>query len=868
MQTYIVQSGDTLSGIASRYSTSVDDLINQNDQITDPDYIRIGWELKVPSSKNRASLPAPQVDPDDPSSETAVSAPCGECVVDVMHVTGSADESWCEALPETAAEEILKEVGVIEALMEEYRGLSSAVPEPDLDDYEQKIIEHRQKKNEWLKKAVEAGILEQSDAEQAVEPRETSERQKLEAELAELRSEIRFYENYRPFRMLTPGRVESDANTENENWKLLQTEKLRALSAEEAKLEERLAATPSDDAPERRSSENTKESGQREAAESGEVSEYQPFTGGVSAKNMSGSGGSVSSSKKTGRAGQDRIVEVMLFSKGNRLSYVRKDFLRQFRTRNQLISIRKTEKIASMLGGQRSDLKIGDLVGQVADQIKESRRKGKLGDVSIKLAEWTLDGKDAPEWVQFLQSEHKTLWKTQLTNGDSDETTTMALDSEGHFMRFAAKASSDIDGFDPATGSVDVGVKAEASMSLLEGKVELTGYLPNKAGWDCSWTYIDANGKPARQSFGKFRFEGQTVLSCFVGAKASGQAKAGVSGANMLLSSAPGIKSESSELGGGAKISGNAFAGGEAGGELAGKLGWKAPVAEDGKKKEFSDLLELKASGLVAFGAGAGLDFECKIDRFKNIEVHGSGRLVFGPGASGGFGTTISADKIWDLCSFVFSALRESDYRFLSNVQKDLFFMLSRGFIVALTEPAVSLSDLLMSGYQGLEQAWRENQIKQNRAENLAENISTGRWRASFSNGTGNFFSIDDLPPEALGPCCYELTERFLLSREEVQEKSLVFLLSSVVSWRHFIETLEHMSADGSKKNAMESLARIQAMLDFSQQTQFDEWIKDLRTVDNDRRISWTPKPASEKYEILNTQIADLRSMSRQDFFS
>jgi hypothetical protein len=76
------------------------------------------------------------------------------------------------------------------------------------------------------------------------------------------------------------------------------------------------------------------------------------------------------------------------------------------------------------------------------------------------------------------------------------------------------------------------------------------------------------------------------------------------------------------------------------------------------------------------------------------------------------------------------------------------------------------------------------------------------------------------------------------------------------------------MSADGSKKNAMESLARIQAMLDFSQQTQFDEWIKDLRTVDNDRRISWTPKPASEKYEILNTQIADLRSMSRQDFFS
>jgi len=779
--------------------------------------------------------------------------------VDVMHVTGSADESWCEALPETAAEEILKEIGVTEALMDEYRSLSSAVPEPDLDNYEQKIIEHRQKKNEWLKKAVEAGILEQSDVEQTVEPRKTSERQKLESELAELRSEIRFYETYRPFRMLAPGRVESDANTENENWRHVQTEKLRALSAEEAKLEQWLAAVPSVDPPERAPSENPKSTDQKDAADPTEASEYQPFTAGVSARNMSVSGGSVSSSRKSGSAGQDRIVEVMLFSKGNRLSYVRKDFLRRLRTRNQLISIRKTEKIASMLGGQRSDLKIGDLVGQVADQIKESRRKGKLGDVSIKLAEWTLDGKDAPEWAQFLQSEHRTLWKTHLANGDSDETTTMALDSEGHFMRFAAMASSDIDGFDPATGSVDVGVKAEASISLLEGKVELTGYLPNQAGWDCSWTYIDANGKPARQAFGKFRFEGQTVLSCFVGAKASGQAKAGVSGANMLLSSAPGIKSESSELGGGAKISGNAFAGAEAGGELAGKLGWKPPAKSEAQKREFSDLLELKASGLVAFGAGAGLDFECKVgDNFK-VEVHSRAKLVFGPGASGGFGTTIDGGKVWTLSQMIWDVLEDADYRFLVNVQKDLFGFLAKGLALSLVEQGMHVRDLFDEGLIAIDSYWGNYLREEEVADRLAEQLLSGKWRPNVKTDHGLPFSLEKLPPETLGPLCWRLSESFAFSFEINQEKALIYLLSQVNSWRQFIEVLEHMEKEGNRVKAFDSLARLQAILDFNQQKEFDRWIHRLQAARSGRttlEMAWSPVSPGTKLNQIKEQLA------------
>lgn len=46
-QTYTVEQGDTLSDIANRFGTTVQDLVQAND-ITNPDLLRIGDELIVP----------------------------------------------------------------------------------------------------------------------------------------------------------------------------------------------------------------------------------------------------------------------------------------------------------------------------------------------------------------------------------------------------------------------------------------------------------------------------------------------------------------------------------------------------------------------------------------------------------------------------------------------------------------------------------------------------------------------------------------------------------------------------------------------------------------------------------------------------
>ena len=45
---YTVKTGDTLSSIAKRFGTTVKAIMRANPWIDDPDYIQVGWVLKIP----------------------------------------------------------------------------------------------------------------------------------------------------------------------------------------------------------------------------------------------------------------------------------------------------------------------------------------------------------------------------------------------------------------------------------------------------------------------------------------------------------------------------------------------------------------------------------------------------------------------------------------------------------------------------------------------------------------------------------------------------------------------------------------------------------------------------------------------------
>lgn len=71
---YIVKSGDTLSGIATDFGTTVEDIMEVN-KISDPTLIQPGQALIVSSLVGRTPQPAPTLGPEDAPTLTPTETP-------------------------------------------------------------------------------------------------------------------------------------------------------------------------------------------------------------------------------------------------------------------------------------------------------------------------------------------------------------------------------------------------------------------------------------------------------------------------------------------------------------------------------------------------------------------------------------------------------------------------------------------------------------------------------------------------------------------------------------------------------------------------------------------------------------------------
>jgi len=127
--------------------------------------------------------------------------------------------------------------------------------------------------------------------------------------------------------------------------------------------------------------------------------------------------------------------------------------------------------------------------------------------------------------------------------------------------------------------------------------------------------------------------------------------------------------------------------------------------------------------------------------------------------------------------------------------------------------------------------------------------------------------SYSTLPPETMGMILHTLSRSFIETWEEQQESAILLLLSTVSSWRHFFEVLQHMSADGRKVNPMKSLSEICAILDdglFDDQlSAFQQWIMfDLarRTQKSEKTLAWSKVPVRKKLSRVRHRVAELKN--------
>lgn len=830
--TYRVQSGDTLSAIAVQHQTSIAELQAINPQISNEDHIQIGWELKIPATGDSTTVNGSKAlrSPRSTNNKSKGQASCTECseeYTEIIHITGASDDEWCVALPESAAKELIQEVDFVDGLMAEFKEAQNAHHDPQSSE--------PSPKRRWMQKAEEMGVIAPSHDER--EDDSENKASQISSQIAAIDEQIKWYNDYDSDYLMS---YVSDDAQKREDIETAAKEKRLAMLREERRTLVRQLEEGS-------ASSGVKGNGVKS-------SDFLASHGNTTEK------GFIASRRTRKNIG---IIEIMIASRPGRWHYIRREaYQRLVTTYASVRYVKKTRAIANTLKNKSATGSI--LAGQVLDGISADAAKSLVGNIGITFAQTS-------EQHYLLGEEHSKLTWSSGGDDESPVENNFQVSAEAHLMRFAMQASAGVNAFDLSTGEIDIGTKASATMTLLEAEVKLAEvFVPHEAGWDCRFTYRNRNGELTDLAFGAFRFSGDITLNCFAGGRVSGEANVRLStgAASFLLSDKKKVEASPTA---GLAVSGNAFAGAEAGGAVGGQFSWVHPSERYKNNADWKDLFKISAGGTLALGAGAGFDFQLRVEQNKIILIC-KGRLVFGPGASGSFGSEIGADKVWTLAKTVFEVLAEADYHFLSNIQTELFTQWAQSLFLALSGQTKTITNLLVSPVDDFSRIWAARADRKSAAEKLASQIlKEAKNKEHLEDMAFDGLPYHQLPPETLGMMMSTLCDTFIDSWEEDQEKALLILVSQIATWRKFFETLEHMSEDGKKVNPMNSLRKLSSILDDglldNQLSQFHQWIMTdlaIKPTKQSLKLAWIPIPIHQKSERLGTRIAMLQKSQDQ----
>ena len=823
--TYIVKYGDTLSEIAQQLGVKMADLQALNPFIADPDFLREGWALRLPDTPSQPSLPPPVHDESATCIALMGQTECDEELVEVVHITG---DPYFYVLTETQCKALKQETTKVQALMDElHQNLANSLPVTQCKKPQAPSAEctcTRCVKDVWSAKAQLAGLLMREPAPQANNAAPLTSENDLEGELATLQKARDWYQNYWPTRALHT-RVES-------NWETLRAKKIQALDQQISKLLAQRATQPT----------AVPASGAFNSGSSD--SETNANDAAPDLKHGKGR-----SSRREGGI-QSRsgilVLEISVFG----------DPARRYYIPYRLITAWHVRVSTRVMAGKPFNKQLAkDLIKDIKEAISDGRKAGPLGNLELKIGLWN------SQTDNLLNALHKEVaWTT-----DQSGAMPYAVSAEAHALRFAASASAGVNSWEPEEGNIDVGVKGSAAFSLGEGSVSFDRYFPDKGGYVATMAYRNALGEEVLHPMGVFRLGGKLELSCFVGAKS--QVETGVNiqykpsetpaGATALLGPPTMEVGRSGYVG----VKCDAFAGAQTGGALSGFFEWIEPdeggkAIRDPARGNWVKLAEVKGEGNIAWGAGIAGEFGISISNDR-LAFNCKGSLVVGPGAGGGFGTVVELDQVGKLALLFCNALADMDYRYLIGVTEEAFSYIASGLYQAATFRAKEFRQGFEQPVLAMSTWWKKRKATKIEADNLASFLISHK-NDRILRIRQQDIPLSMLPPETLGPMVYLLTEGVIAagigSFNEKQEQALVILLSEVRRWRQFIKVLEHCSRDASKVNAMNSLERINALLDGYEQNEFNRFIDSLamnQNSDNAVRMVWTPSNAWRKEKVL-----------------
>lgn len=835
---YTVQKNDNLTKIAKEHGYTVDDIIASNPNLeSDPDTIMVGQTVSLPEQNFDETSDTQLCNEADPQCK-------GAEAYSLVYFSGEGPEKMC-LLDSVQTNELKVEISTVEAMMKEFGRI---VASADSDE------NTAQKKRDWLIKAAREGLIDydpptEENAEDLV--KKPDEEVTLMGKITALEKEEKYLSGYTPF-------LEAHFSTDySVNWKKLKTRRIQAIKKKIKEHESVLVTLK------------------------GALSKPTE----TNAKAVMPTSNSKKKSAATWKSrGFQELIMITAEGDSKSWGYVRKDFADKKRTAwSRLTSV---ENVRAALpkksdSTNRTDYakKIGAaLAKDIKKSIKDDAQKSPLGNIEAKLVTW-----NAPGFLVFDDLE----FKASSSSGDDKGDVQHELNAEAQMLRFAAQASAGVNAFDLNKGEVDIGAKGQASFSLAEGKISYDNYYPSKKGYNASLVFTNANGVEEYMYFGHFRCHAMLILSAFVGATCSAKAEIRTSiggrnqtshqvalngntgGGEALL--APQVRSSTSR-GGSVGVQGDGFAGAQCGGVLAGNIEWESP--ENWDQDSFKSLVGIKTEGNLALGGGLGFDFEIALTREGKFQFNCHARLVWGLGASGGFGVEVDGEQIWELLIIVYQCLERLDYRKWKNLTLEAFNQCNRIIIYTLTQPAAAFSHTAQMLRGEIDAWWKVRcegieieRVKIQEAKQLAKNINT--------EATFNELNINLLLPESIGVMLNTLLPTQLFGFEEAQERAIITLLSSITSWRKFEEVLARINATGSKVEGEEAIFenfnRLNGILDLREKKEFNEWmsqlaLSDQRDESKSMMLAYTTTPFNQKRELIEYQLARLNTHRSQAY--
>ncbi len=854
MPQHEVQSGETLSAIASKYQVSLDAIKSENPIIKDVNHIEAGWNLTVPeNSADRGVLPAAQSANDDTKDDLE----CSQCSIEceaLVHVTGEEDTVY--ALSRTQLQDLYREIETLNKPLAELKRAEAgpvedipaarekawgslrklgALPETEqsstakelLNDYEarwkreRQRLEHqrrREKRIEYEINQIRSQILLPASQANLTERKDllsvrvfTTLCAELEATLPGVKAKVEAHE-------LVTEASKQDLDEMDERLRFLR-------AALEAELQYRMVQSDQD---------ADSHQVQRLKHETQELKKYTRWPDFIAESDLQ----SLVDKKKRLNELDDELIPYMDYVNeyAARVSWVvrlwnvihheevEKHRNEQQERRDLIVDIEKTlRRLVETSPPSAVDVLAKPNLGSMKSRpLVELKHTGGAG---YRYARKEVLDQLRGNWKPLKASDVRAVMSASDFERAWDEAKNGLKNDRSLKVKFAEWKSKEDNFFnqleielfkkEASTEDGRFAASAEAQMFRFASQCSLeANYDPQKGeafiGTQMQGAYSLLQGEAtfaarlpdetgAKVLLEYENHQGNSIqLHCgYFRADAEyriqGFAGACLSlAANAKLSSAPG------DVGVSGETNGQAFAGATVSNEARFGVKWKAAYKEvdgptddvTGADPEYELLAEVKPEIAVSSGIGFGFDYKIELRESKLVAFF-KGSLVLGPGGSGGIAAELNAEQIWELVKFVRWSLEQSDFRFLDWIDEGAF----RQITVFIKTFAITKSDfnqIVSQGAERIEMFWAELTKDNSRIRDVAAVI--------IEND-----NLNKLTPPSKAELLEVLTKDssgFLSFKDPYKElinEATMKILETISSHRELVEVFKRIGNGGRK---------------------------------------------------------------------